>query len=139
MAADLVSRHVNVIAATGTPAGLPAKAATSTIPIVFVTGSDPVQQGLVPTLHRPGGNLTGATTLAVEMGQKRLELLHELVPKLTLVAALVNSVGPNIDPLMQDLKAASRNIGLPLHIVHASVERDFDSVFAELSRLKAGP
>jgi putative ABC transport system substrate-binding protein len=138
LAADLVSRRVDVIAATGTPAGLPAKAATSSIPIVFVTGSDPVQQGLVPSLHRPGGNLTGATTLAVEMGQKRLELLHELVPKATLVGALVNPLGPNIEPLMQDLKTASRNIRLPLHVVHASVERDFDSAFAELARAKVG-
>jgi putative ABC transport system substrate-binding protein len=138
LATDLAQRHVDVIVATGTPTGLPAKVATSTIPIVFVTGSDPVQQGLVPTLHRPGGNLTGATTLAVEMGQKRLELLHELVPKATLIGALVNPVGPNIEPLMQDLKTASRNIRLPLHIVHASVERDFDAVFAELARSKAG-
>jgi putative ABC transport system substrate-binding protein len=138
LAAELVSRHVNVIAATGTPTGLPAKAATSTIPIVFVTGSDPVQQGLVPSLHRPGGNLTGATTLAVEMGQKRLELLHELAPKVTLVGALINPVGPNLEPLMQDLKAAARNIGLPLHVVHASVEGDFDTAFTELSRVQAG-
>jgi putative ABC transport system substrate-binding protein len=90
LAADLVSRRVDVIAATGTPAGLPAKAATTSIPIVFVTGSDPVQQGLVPNLHRPGGNLTGATTLAVEMGQKRLQLLHELVPHAKLIGALIN-------------------------------------------------
>ena len=137
LAADLVGRHVNVIAATGTPAGLPAKAATSTIPIVFVTGSDPVQQGLVPTLHRPGGNLTGATTLAVEMGQKRLELLHELVPKATLVGALVNPIGPNIEPLTQDLKTAASKMGLPIHMVHASAEGDFDAVFAQLSRVKA--
>jgi putative ABC transport system substrate-binding protein len=138
LAADLVGRQVNVIAATGTPAGLPAKGATTTIPIVFVTGSDPVQQGLVPSLNRPGGNLTGATTLAVEMGQKRLELLHELVPQAKLVGALVNPVGPNLEPLMQDLKAAARNIGLPLHVVHASAEQDLDRAFAELIRLQAG-
>ena len=138
LAADLVSQQVNVLVATGTPTGLPAKAATSTIPIVFVTGSDPVQQGLVPSLHRPSGNLTGATTLAVEMGQKRLELLHELVPRATLIGALVNPKGPNLEPLMQDLQAAARNIGLPLHIVHASAEGDFDSAFAELSRAQAG-
>src|SRR5688500_4113902 len=85
LAADLVRRQVNVIAATGTPTGLPAKAATTTIPIVFVTGSDPVEQGLVASHSHPGGNLTGATTLAVELGQKRLELLRALVPAANLI------------------------------------------------------
>jgi putative ABC transport system substrate-binding protein len=138
LAADLVSRGVDVIAATGTPAGLPAKAATSSIPVVFVTGSDPVQQGLVPNLHRPGGNLTGATTLAVEMGQKRLELLHELVPQAKLVGALINPVGPNIEPLMQDLRTAAHKKGLPLAIVHASKEQDFEPAFAELAQRQVG-
>jgi putative tryptophan/tyrosine transport system substrate-binding protein len=138
LAADLVSRRVDVIAATGTPAGLPAKAATTSIPIVFVTGSDPVQQGLVPNLHRPGGNLTGATTLAVEMGQKRLQLLHELVPHAKLIGALINPVGPNVEPLMQDLKTAASTLRLSVHVVHASAERDFDPAFAELSQKQAG-
>jgi putative tryptophan/tyrosine transport system substrate-binding protein len=129
LAADLVRRQVNVIAATGTPSGLPAKAATTNIPIVFVTGSDPVQQGLVSNLSRPEGNITGATTLAVELGRKRLELLHELVPSANLVAALVNPEGPNLAPLLSDLDAAARIVGLQLHVVHASTEQDLDTVF----------
>ena len=138
LAADLVRRQVSVIAATGTPTGLPAKAATTTIPIVFVTGSDPVEQGLVASLNRPGGNLTGATTLAVELGQKRLELLHELVPKATLIGVLVNPTGPNLKAVSRDLQAAARTVGLPIHVLHASTERDFDTVFATLVQLRAG-
>ena len=138
LAADLVRRQVTVIAATSTPTGLPAKAATSTIPIVFVTGSDPVELGLVASMNRPGGNLTGVTTLAVELGQKRLELLRELVPKATLIAALVNPTGPNLETVLRDLRAAARTLGLPLHILHASSERDFDTVFANLAQLRAG-
>jgi ABC-type uncharacterized transport system substrate-binding protein len=138
LAVDLVSRHVNVIVATGTPTGLPAKAATTTIPIVFVTGSDPVQQGLVSNLSRPEGNITGATTLAVELGQKRLELLHELVPGARLVAALVNPKGPNLVPLLSDLETAAGVVGLQLQIVHASTEQDLDAVFPEVVRLRAG-
>jgi putative ABC transport system substrate-binding protein len=136
LAADLVRRKVSVIAATGTPTGLPAKAATTTIPIVFVTGSDPVEQGLVASLNRPGGNLTGATTLAVELGQKRLELLHELVPTATLIGVLVNPTGPNLQAVSRDLQAAARTVGLPIHVLHASTERDFDTVFATLVQLR---
>ena len=138
LAADLVRRKVSVIAATGTPTGLPAKAATTTIPIVFVTGSDPVEQGLVASLNRPGGNLTGATTLAVELGQKRLELLHEVVPTATLIGVLVNPTGPNLKAVLRDLQAAARTLGLPIHVLHASTERDFDTVFATLVQLRAG-
>ena len=138
LAADLVRRKVSVIAATGTPTGLPAKAATTTIPIVFVTGSDPVEQGLVASLNRPGGNLTGATTLAVELGQKRLELLHEVVPTATLIGVLVNPTGPNLKAVLRDLQAAARTLGLPIHVLHASTERDFDTVFATLVKLRAG-
>jgi putative ABC transport system substrate-binding protein len=136
LAADLVRRKVSVIAATGTPTGLPAKAATTTIPIVFVTGSDPVEQGLVASLNRPGGNLTGATTLAVELGQKRLELLHELVPTATLIGVLVNPTGPNLQAVSRDLQAAARTVGLPIHVLHANTERDFDTVFATLVQLR---
>jgi putative ABC transport system substrate-binding protein len=138
LAADLVRRQVTVIAATSTPTGLPAKAATTTIPIVFVTGSDPVELGLVASMNRPGGNLTGVTTLAVELGQKRLELLHELVPKATLIAVLVNPTGPNLEAVSRDLRAAARTLGLPIHVLHASTERDFDPVFATLVQLRAG-
>jgi ABC-type uncharacterized transport system substrate-binding protein len=138
LAADLVQRKVNVIAATGTPTGLPAKAATATIPIVFVTGSDPVEQGLVASLNRPGGNLTGATTLAVEMGQKRIQLLHELVPKATLIGALVNPTGPNLKSVLRDIQAAAQDLRLPIHVLHASTERDFDGAFASLAKLRAG-
>jgi putative ABC transport system substrate-binding protein len=138
LAADLVRRQVSVIAATSTPTGLPAKAAITTIPIVFVTGSDPVEQGLVASMNRPGGNLTGATTLAVEMGQKRLELLHELVPAATLIGVLVNPTGPNLKAVSRDLQAAARAVGLPIHVLHASTERDFDTVFAALAQLRAG-
>jgi putative ABC transport system substrate-binding protein len=129
LAADLVQRRVSVIAATGTPTGLPAKAATTTIPIVFVTGSDPVQQGLVPSLNNPGGNLTGATTLAVELGRKRMELLHELIPRATKIAALVNPKGPNLEPLIKDLAQASRTVGVQIQLIHASTERDLQDVF----------
>jgi len=138
LAADLERRQVNVITATGTPTGLPAKAATTTIPIVFVTGSDPVEQGLVANLNRPGGNLTGATTLAVELGRKRLELLHELVPKATLIGALINPTGPNVETVTRDLQAAARIIGRSMHVLHASKEHDFAAVFATLVKLGAG-
>jgi putative tryptophan/tyrosine transport system substrate-binding protein len=137
LAAELVSRQVDIIVATGTPTGLPAKAATTTIPIVFVTGSDPVQQRLVSNLSRPEGNITGATTLAVELGQKRLELLHELVPGATLIAALLNPKGPNLAPLRSDLDAAAHVVGLRLSIVHASTEQELDAVFPEIVRLRA--
>jgi putative tryptophan/tyrosine transport system substrate-binding protein len=138
LAADLVRRQVSVITATGTPTGLPAKAATTTIPIVFVTGSDPIEQGLVTSLSRPDGNLTGATTLAVELGRKRLELLRELVPKATLFGALINPTGPNLKAVSGDLEAAARALKLPIHVVHASSEHDFDAVFATLAQHRVG-
>jgi putative ABC transport system substrate-binding protein len=138
LAADLVSRQVSVIAATGTPTGLPAKAATTSIPIVFVTGSDPVEQGLVATLSRPGGNLTGATTLAVELGQKRMELLHELVPAANLLAVLINPTGPNLAAVSRDLETAARIVGLAIHMLHASTDSDFDTVFPTIVQSRAG-
>lgn len=133
LAADLVQRRVDLIAATGTPTGLPAKAATRTIPIVFVTGSDPVEQGLVTNLSRPGGNMTGATTLAVELGQKRLELLRELVPAAKLMGVLLNPKGPNLKSVRQNVESAARNLGLKLHFVHASTEPEIDAAFAALA------
>lgn len=138
LAAELVRRPVNVIAATGTPTGLPAKAATSTIPVVFVTGSDPVEQGLVASLNRPGGNLTGATTLAVELGHKRMELLHELVPKAPFTGVLLNPTGPNVKAVTLDLQTAARAVGTPIQILHASTEYELDTVFASLARLRIG-
>ena len=135
LAEDLVRRKVNVIAATGTPTGLPAKAATTTIPIVFVTGSDPIQQGLVGSFSRPGGNLTGATTLAVELGKKRMELLKEVLPKASLIGVLINAKGPNLAQVSQDLREAARALGLPIHVVHASTERELDAAFEDLARM----
>jgi putative tryptophan/tyrosine transport system substrate-binding protein len=138
LAADLVRRQVNVIAATSTPAVITAKAATTTIPIVFVTSSDPVQLGLAASLSRPGGNLTGTTTLAIEVTPKRLEILHELLPTAKLFALLVNPTNPYADILSRNVQAAARTLGLQLHILHASTEHDFDTVFATLVQLRAG-
>jgi putative ABC transport system substrate-binding protein len=138
--ADLVRSKVTVIAAvTGTPPALAAKAATTTIPIVFATAGDPVALGLVASLNRPGGNLTGVATLTVELGPKQLEMLRELVPTATIIALLVNPTNPtNAETLSRDLQAAARTLGLQLHVLHASTERDFDPVFASLPRLRAG-
>jgi putative ABC transport system substrate-binding protein len=138
--ADLVRREATVIVAvTGTPPALAAKAATATIPIVFVTAGDPVALGLVASLNRPGGNLTGVATLTVELGPKQLEVLRELVPTASIIALLVNPTNPtNAETLWRDLQAAARALGLQLHVLHASTERDFDTVFASLPRLRAG-
>jgi putative ABC transport system substrate-binding protein len=138
LAADLVRRQVTVIAASGLPAAVAAKAATATIPIVFQLASDPVALGLVASLKRPGGNLTGLTSLNEEIGPKRLELLHEVIPAATTIALLMNPTSPNVEPLSRDLQAVARTLGLELHVLHASNERDFDTVFATLARLQAG-
>jgi putative tryptophan/tyrosine transport system substrate-binding protein len=138
MAADLVRRQVAVIVAN-TPGNLAAKAATTTIPIVFTTAGDPVQMGLVASLNRPGGNVTGVTNVSVELGPKWLELLHELVPTATIIALLVNPTSPNLtETTTKDLQAAARTLGLKLHVLHVSSERDFDKVFATLVRLRVG-
>ena len=128
-----------IAAAGGTPGAVAAKAATATIPIVFGVAVNPVEVGLVASLNRPGGNLTGVTNLNVEVGPKRLELLHELVPTATSVALLVNPTSPAIaEPFSRALQAAARTLGLELHVLRASTEPDFDTVFANLGQLRAG-
>jgi putative ABC transport system substrate-binding protein len=138
LAADLVSRQVAVIVTSNnTPPALAAKAATTTIPIVFALGTDPVEVGLVASLNRPGGNLTGATGMGVQLGPKRLELLHELIPTATVFALLVNPTTPVAETLSRDMQAAAGTLGLKLHILHASREADFDFVFERLAQLQA--
>jgi ABC-type uncharacterized transport system substrate-binding protein len=139
LAADLVHRGVTVIAAIdGLPSILAAKAATATIPIVFFTGGDPVQLGLVASLRRPDGNLTGVTALNVEIGAKRLELLHELVPTAGVIGLLVNPTNALTEANTKTVQAAAHALGLQLHVLNASTESDFDAVFARLIHLRAG-
>jgi putative ABC transport system substrate-binding protein len=137
MATETVHRQVAVIVAN-TLGALAAKAATTTIPIVFTTASDPVQIGLVPSLSRPGGNVTGVSQLNVAIGPKRLQLMHELVPTATIIAVLVNPTDPNSESQLKDLQAAARILGVQLDVLHASTERDFDKVFATLAQLRTG-
>jgi putative ABC transport system substrate-binding protein len=139
LAADLAGRRVAVIVAPGgAPAALAAKSATATIPIVFEMGADPIAMGLVGSLNRPGGNLTGVSSLNVEVTPKRLEILHELVPTAAVVAVLINPTSPTADSQLRDLQAAARALGLQLHVLHAGTERDFDTVFVTLLQLRAG-
>jgi putative ABC transport system substrate-binding protein len=127
------------VAGGGTPAAVAAKVATVTIPIVFAIATDPVKVGLVASLNRPGGNLTGVTNLNVEVGPKRLEVLHELLLSLTIIAVLVNPASAAIaEPFLLDLRPAASALGLQLHVLNASTERDFDGVFAKLIQLQAG-
>jgi putative tryptophan/tyrosine transport system substrate-binding protein len=138
MAAELVRRQVTVIAAMNTASVLAARGATTTIPVVFYTGTDPVQLGLVTSLSRPGGNLTGVVTLNVELVAKRLELLQELVPAASVIAVLVNPTDSNVEATLRSLRAAARDLRLQLHVLRASTEREIDDAFAVLSQLKAG-
>jgi putative tryptophan/tyrosine transport system substrate-binding protein len=138
LAVDLLGRRVAVLAATSTPAALVASAATTTVPIVFTSGDDPVRLGLVASLARPGGNVTGAAHLEVELTPKRLELLHEMAPAATVIAILVNPTNRNAESQSRDLQTAAQTLGLRTHVLHARSERDFDSVFASLLRLNAG-
>jgi ABC-type uncharacterized transport system substrate-binding protein len=140
LAADLVRRQVAVIAVpASTPGALAAKAATTTIPIVFYIGLDPVELGLVASLHRPGGNITGVTGWNVAVGPKRLELLHEVVPTATSLALLVNPASPHLaDGDAREQQAAARTLGLKLRILDASTDRDLDHVFTSLLELRAG-
>jgi len=128
-----------VIAATSTPAALAAQAATTTIPIVFETGADPIQLGLVPNLNRPGGNVTGVSQTNAEVTPKRLELLHELLPAARVVALLVNPANPALaETQTKDSLAAAHTLGMELHVLNAGTEGDFDAVFANLIQLRAG-
>src|SRR5450631_4492137 len=136
LVADLVQRQVTVIAATSTPSALAAKSATTTIPIVFTTSGDPVQLGLVDSLSRPSGNVTGGTQLNVEVGPKRLELLHELVPTATIMALLVNPTNPVAETLSREMEAAARTLGQQLHVLKASTDGDLDTAFATLIKLR---
>jgi ABC-type uncharacterized transport system substrate-binding protein len=138
MAADLVRREVTVIAATGTPAALAAKAATATIPVVFTTIADPVQIGFVSSLNRPGGNVTGVTLLSVEVGPKLLELLHGAVPSASVIALLLNPANPNAESQSKNTQEAALKLGLAIHVLNARTERDFDAAFAKFSELRAG-
>jgi putative tryptophan/tyrosine transport system substrate-binding protein len=137
LAADLIGRQVSVIAATSSPANLVAKNATSTIPIVFTTGTDPVQFGLVTNLARPSGNVTGVTQLNVEMVAKRIQLAHDLVPTATSVALLVNPTDPIVDFEMKDSQAAALTLGLQLHVLRASTEAEIDEAFATFLKMRA--
>jgi putative ABC transport system substrate-binding protein len=136
LAADLIHRQVAVIAANG-PAVAAAKAATTTVPIVFQTGVDPVAFGYVASLNRPGANLTGVTSLAGELGPKKLELLRAAVPTATAFAALVNPSGPNAGAFTKDFQAAAQALGLDLHVLNAATESDLEAGFATLVRLRA--
>jgi ABC-type uncharacterized transport system substrate-binding protein len=126
-----VRRQVAAIFANGPAIGA-AKEATTKIPIVFATAQDPVVSGLVASLNRPGGNLTGVTSLLDEIGPKRLEMMRELIPKADAFAVLINPTRPNAETQSRDLQAAARNLGLRLHVIHASTERDIDGAFATL-------
>jgi putative ABC transport system substrate-binding protein len=139
LAADLVRRRVNVIAVGGLPSTLAAKAATATIPIVFQFTGDPVEIGVVASLSRPGGNLTGVTSLNVEVAPKQLELIRDVLPMATVIALLINPANRlQDDRTTKGVQAAAAKLGLDLHILQASSERDFDTVFAALDRLQAG-
>jgi ABC-type uncharacterized transport system substrate-binding protein len=137
LAAQLVHQHVAVLVSVGGAASaLVAKGATTSIPIVFETAADPVGLGLVTSLNRPGGNITGVTSLNLEIVHKRLQVLHELLPSATNIALLVNPAVPALaEPAALLSRAAADAAGLQLHVLHASSERDFDAIFDNLSQL----
>jgi putative ABC transport system substrate-binding protein len=139
LALELVSPRVNVIVAYSTNAAVAAKAATSVTPIVFYVGFDPVELGLVASLNRPGGNMTGVTTLNAEVEPKRFELLHEMLPTATTIAVLINPTDANSESHVRSLQAAARTFGgLQLHMLGASTEGEIDAAFAALGNLRPG-
>jgi putative tryptophan/tyrosine transport system substrate-binding protein len=139
LAADLASRQVSLILAAGSPAAaLAAKSVTTSIPIIFTNASDPVQLGLVASLNRPGGNVTGVTSVSAELEAKRLGLLHELVPSATSIAVLVNPTRPGVDAQLAQTQQAARALGLSVHILKASSVSDLDAAFETLIQLRAG-
>src|SRR5262245_25217141 len=139
LAAEFVSRRVSVIAAAGgSPAAIAAKEATTSIPVIFQVGVDPLEIGLVASLNRPGGNVTGIANLSLEVGPKRLELMHELRPGAKVLALLSNPLNPAANTSVKDAHEAARTLGVTLQIVHASSDRDFEGAFASVAGLKAG-
>ncbi len=138
LVADLVRRKVTVLAATGTPTALAAKAATAVIPIVFETAGDPVTLGLVASLNRPGGNVTGVTQLSSELVPKRLGLLHDLIPTAKIIGLLVNPKDPRAETQSRDMQEAAHALGLQIHILNASTEAEIDAAFAGLVQVQAG-
>jgi putative ABC transport system substrate-binding protein len=138
LAADLVRRRVSVIAATSTQAALAAKDATATIPIVFETGADPIKLGLVASLNRPDGNITGVTQLSSELVAKRLGLLHDLIPTATIIGFLVNPTDPVTETQTRDMQEAAHALGLQIHVLNASTEGEIDTAFAMLPQLRLG-
>jgi putative ABC transport system substrate-binding protein len=137
MAADLVRRQVTVIAGTGTPAALAAKAATTVIPIVFETAGDPIKLGLVASLNRPGRNITGVTQLSSELVSKRLGLLHDMIPTATIIGLLVLPTDPRAETQTRDMQEAAHALGLQIHVLNASTEAEIDTAFAILAQLRA--
>jgi putative ABC transport system substrate-binding protein len=139
LASELVHRPVAVIATSSTPAVLAAKAATTTTPIVFETASDPVKLGLVASLNRPGGNVTGVTQVSAEMTPKRLELVHELLPQVGSLGLLVNPTAPELaEGQIREVRSAAQSLGIHLHVLNASTEQEINKAFARLSELRAG-
>jgi putative ABC transport system substrate-binding protein len=138
MAADLVKRRVSVLVAFTTPAARAAKAATATVPVVFTTIGDPIQLGFVTSLGRPGGNVTGATHLNVEIGPKLLEIMHEAVPTAKSLALILNPHNPNAETALGSLRAAATRLGVELQVLHVGGEHDLDAAFARLAQLRVG-
>jgi putative ABC transport system substrate-binding protein len=138
LAADLVRRRVAVTVALGAPAALAAKAATTTIPVIFTTGADPVALGLVASLNRPGGNVTGSLIVSDELGSKKLQLLRELLPNAARFGVLADPAQPEVQSDIADLQAGARKLGLQLVVVNARTDSDFENVFAAFSRQLVG-